>query len=868
MQSGAALDLDLPELGLVGTDVVMRQGAPRDSFDPLDDFVEDILSASDEQLLAEAAEDFGSPMALAAEFDQIVLLAQPGRIAGLADETLNAPGHDVRLWQPFSRCAQFLQRSLSLGADVFAANRAYVLTSLAFACMALVAIVVVTSESQIRVADSISPSPQAVTSTSQQSDTGPPRGAAGDTNRDRMRLVEQPPVQSQMNIRLDAAGDALATARDLGIIGFGSQTIREHVGGTDKRDVFKFTTQERMLLTLTASDARSEIHLDLLNQSEQVIQSSHKRGIASQGIERVVDAETTYYVSVTPAGDRTPYALTINLAEIPFSRPEIAAQATIAPAHAGKRVALVIGNSSYQHVERLPNPVNDATAMAALFRSAGFDAVELRSDLRNTEMRRAIGDFAEIARNSDIAVIYYAGHGIEVNGVNYLVPTDAVLARDFDVEDEAIALDRMLKAIEPVRRLRLMILDACRNNPFVASMKRSSRAIGRGFSPVEPMPDTLIAYAAKAGTIASDGFENHSPFTAALLKHIGTPGLDVRLALGAVRDTVMASTTPRQEPFVYGSLGGRAIAIVEGAGGGPAASATAQAESPRKQQQAVAALGVVPQVPVIQERTLRAGDSFKECEDCPDMVVVPAGTFVMGSPLGEPGREQYEGPQQKIFVARMFAVGRTEVSFTEWDACLADGGCNARHPSDNGWGRGSQPAIYVSWEDTRSYVEWLSRKTGAHYRLLSEAEWEYAARGCRFESCPSAPFWFGANISRDRANYDSRYSYEGSAEVQPPRRTLATDSGAPNPFGLLHVHGNVREWVEDCWNPSLSGQPRDGSARMTGDCRQHILRGGSWADEPKDVRSAKRMRQEAGSAGRRAEIGFRVARDLPNARPE
>ncbi len=250
------------------------------------------------------------------------------------------------------------------------------------------------------------------------------------------------------------------------------------------------------------------------------------------------------------------------------------------------------------------------------------------------------------------------------------------------------------------------------------------------------------------------------------------------------------------------------------------------------------------------------------------MVVVPAGTFVMGSPPGESGREQYEGPQQKIVIARMFAVGRTEVSFTEWDACLADGGCNARHPGDNAWGHGNQPVIYVSWEDAKSYVDWLSRKTGARYRLLSEAEWEYAARGCRFESCPSTPFWFGTDISRDQANYDSRYSYEGSAKAQPPRRTLATDSGAPNPFGLLHVHGNVREWVEDCWNANLSGQPRDGSARMTGDCRQHVLRGGSWADEPKDVRSAKRMWQEAGSAGRRAEIGFRVARDLPNARPE
>jgi formylglycine-generating enzyme required for sulfatase activity len=498
------------------------------------------------------------------------------------------------------------------------------------------------------------------------------------------------------------------------------------------------------------------------------------------------------------------------------------------PGQAEKRVALVIGNSAYQHVGRLPNPVNDAAAMAALFKSAGFETVESRSDLGIAPMRRAVADFADVARNSEIAVIYFAGHGIEVDGVNYLIPVDAVLARDFDVEDEAISLDRALKAIESARRLRLVILDACRSNPFLAQMKRSSRAIGRGLTPVEPdTPDTLIAYAAKAGSTAADGAGEHSPFTAALLKHIATPGLDIRLALGAVRDTVMAATSPRQEPFVYGSLGGRTIAIVEGTAGGIAG----------------------------------AGQQ-------------PAGGAPAADPAAQPAAQakadfhDVTNIQERIVISKMFAAGRTEVSFTEWDACLADGGCNARHPGDNAWGHGSQPVIYVSWEDAKSYVEWLSRKTGAHYRLLSEAEWEYAARGCRFESCPSTPFWFGADISRDRTNYDARYSYEGSPRAQPPRRTLATDSGAANPFGLLNVHGNVREWVEDCWNANLNGQPRDGSARMTGDCRQHVVRGGSWADEPKDVRSAKRMWEEVGSAGRRAEIGFRVARDLPNARPE
>jgi uncharacterized caspase-like protein len=167
--------------------------------------------------------------------------------------------------------------------------------------------------------------------------------------------------------------------------------------------------------------------------------------------------------------------------------------AGVLPSHAEKRVALVISNSNYQHAGRLGNPASDAAAFATLLKASAFDVVERRSDVGVVEMRRAIGDFADTARDADIAIVYYAGHGIEVDGVNYLIPTDATLARDFDVEDETISLDRVLRAIDSARRLRLVILDACRENPFAQSMRRSSRAIGRGFARVEPTtPDTLV----------------------------------------------------------------------------------------------------------------------------------------------------------------------------------------------------------------------------------------------------------------------------------------------------------------------------------------------------------------------------------------
>jgi uncharacterized caspase-like protein len=234
-------------------------------------------------------------------------------------------------------------------------------------------------------------------------------------------------------------------------------------------------------------------------------------------------------------------------------------------AHAGKRVALVIGNTLYRSVPSLPNTGNDAKAMAALFTAAGFDVVQPRYDLGVLDFKRTLREFMSVARDADIAVVYYAGHGVEVKGTNYLIPVDAKLARDYDVEDEAIPLDRILSSIDQARTLRLVILDACRDNPFLGKMQRtvSMRAVVRGLATVEPATgSTLVAYAAKAGSVAADGTGRNSPFTAALLKHIAEPGLDIRIALGRVRDEVLRVTANAQEPFVYGSLGGTTVSLV------------------------------------------------------------------------------------------------------------------------------------------------------------------------------------------------------------------------------------------------------------------------------------------------------------------
>ncbi|MFT4121196.1 caspase family protein [Bradyrhizobium sp.] len=237
-------------------------------------------------------------------------------------------------------------------------------------------------------------------------------------------------------------------------------------------------------------------------------------------------------------------------------------------AFAERRVALVVGNSSYQSVPQLPNPARDANSIAKMFRDAGFDNVETLANVGNLEFKRAIRKFEATADQADIAVVYYAGHGLEIGGINYLIPVDARLASDRDAEDEAIPLERLVSSADGAKRLRLVILDACRDNPFIGTMKRerrniATRAVSGGLGKVEPtMTDTLIAYAAKAGSTADDGDGEHSPFTTSILKNLPVPGLDIRLAFGRVRDEVLKTTANRQEPYVYGALGGGTISLV------------------------------------------------------------------------------------------------------------------------------------------------------------------------------------------------------------------------------------------------------------------------------------------------------------------
>jgi formylglycine-generating enzyme required for sulfatase activity len=255
------------------------------------------------------------------------------------------------------------------------------------------------------------------------------------------------------------------------------------------------------------------------------------------------------------------------------------------------------------------------------------------------------------------------------------------------------------------------------------------------------------------------------------------------------------------------------------------------------------------------ERAFTAGQSFRECaNDCPEMIVVQAGEFMMGSPTTEKGRyddeDEGDGRQHRVGIAKQFAVSKFEVTFSDWDRCVSLGGCpkDAR-AGDAGWGRGTRPVIYVGWDDAQRYVAWLSRMAGKVYRLLTEAEWEYAARAGK----PTAYSW-GDEIGKDNANCN------GCGSEWDNRKTAPVGSFVPNAFGLYDMHGNVWEWVEDCYHDNYNGAPLDGTAWIAGDCKYRVVRGGSWMVPPQVLRTANRRRYTPGD--RDPDLGFRVGRTL------
>jgi len=264
----------------------------------------------------------------------------------------------------------------------------------------------------------------------------------------------------------------------------------------------------------------------------------------------------------------------------------------------------------------------------------------------------------------------------------------------------------------------------------------------------------------------------------------------------------------------------------------------------------------------VEEKPDSTGRVFQDCTECPEMVVVPAGSFMMGSHVDLPNRK-FEKPLHEVTIAKPFAVGRFEVTFDEWDACLADGGCTYRpdeFPSDRGdelvWGRGDRPVFQVSWYNVQSYLTWLRRKTGEPYRLLTEAEWEYMARAGTM-----TPYTTGETIADGQANFRGKGTDHINKKGKYERKTVSVGSYAPNAFGIYDVHGNVWEWTQDCWHENYQGAPADGSAWMEAEsCERYVLRGGAWGNRYRSMRTSIRTGYKPHR--RSVSFGFRVAKSL------
>ena len=563
---------------------------------------------------------------------------------------------------------------------------------------------------------------------------------------------------------------------------------------------------------------------------------------------------------------------------------------------AAGRVALVVGNSTYAHIGRLPNPENDAADLAAALQRLGFE-VTTELDADRVSLTEALRAFTRRSAGADVSLVFYAGHGIEMDGVNYVVPVDARLERDVDVRFETVTLDDLL-AVTAGASLRLVVLDACRNNPLARSMQRTAatRTVSGGsFGDLNEDllgDETLVAYAAAAGTTAADGRGRNSPYTAALLTHLEQP-LELSALFRRVRAQVLEATDGEQRPHEYASLvrehylSGAPVAAAPVAAAPVVASgatvdgATAAArlqqetvfwESIRESTTASDFEEYLRQFPagvyrglattrLAALRTAAAADApasrpatadpvevetFRDCRSCPEMVTIPAGRFRM---------------VREVEVAS-FALSKHEVTRGQFRAFVAATGHNARGRwcgeetwRDLDWQTDDHPVVCVNWDDARAYVRWLRRETGERYRLPSESEWEFASL-----AGTTTP-WYWGDRAEDRCEYANGWDDADDDGCDDGwERTAPVGSFRANGFGLHDMAGNVWEWVEDCRHSDYDGAPRDGSAwTRGGDCDRRVVRGGSWTNDPELLSSALRGLVSPKDNRYRSQ-GFRVAR--------
>ena len=641
------------------------------------------------------------------------------------------------------------------------------------------------------------------------------------------------------------------------------------------------------------------------------------------------------------------------------------------------RIALIIGNASYKD-SPLFNPANDASDLAAALERRGFHVL-LRENVGERGLKEAVDQFASHLKRGGVGLFFFAGHGVQINGQNFLVPVDVSFTSEAEISYKAVAAEYVLaRMAEAGNRTNIVVLDACRDNPFqpARSAKKglAQMSVGRNEK------GTYIAYATSPGSTAADGRGRNGAYTNHLLRSLDERDSDIDKVFGRVRAWVVQDTDGAQVPWTTSSLidnfyfdpkeslaavqrPGTPPAIrqepvaparpfdaaaerelwarvehsrnaqdyrqyldkfpsgpnaafarfrlkrfeAEGQTAGasapstatapagtarqrPAPSASAPQEAPTPAAEAATQLATI--APSREPATATtaalpaqasAGSVFRDCAECPEMVVLAPGQFVMGAAPGSPGYDPDAGPAHPVRIGSAFAVGKFEVTRTQFAAFARDaahvvrpGGCNTIRggrfhldPRANWQSPGfaqteNDPVVCVSWNDAKAYAGWLSRKSGISYRLLSESEWEYAARA----GLDTTQYWpEGAAAACRHASVAD----QSIAKAVPGLKGFPCADGhpftapagrfLPNRFGLHDMLGNVWEWTEDCWNESYNGAPADGSSWIKGACSERVFRGGSWNSKPAVVHAAYRDRENVND--RHDNLGFRVARALP-----
>jgi formylglycine-generating enzyme required for sulfatase activity len=528
------------------------------------------------------------------------------------------------------------------------------------------------------------------------------------------------------------------------------------------------------------------------------------------------------------------------------------------------RVALVIGNGAYVQAA-VPHAPSDARAIADALRDGGFEVIYLEN-ARRSQIQGAIDAFGHKLERGVTAVVYLSGHAVQYQRRNFFLPLDAKITSPADVRRESIDIDSILDPLIVARPIAsAVILDAGRPNPWQKVI--ADRV--HGLATQEPIEGVEVVYPTEPGKVVAETGRTASLFSSELAKAMRIPGLPFEAVLRQTRAAIKR-TGGDQEAW-QSSAAAKDLIITPRppANLGPAdplevgywstiknsetaADFQAYLESypngrfamqARERLDQIAVKGIAKPAEPEGTRALSPTPAVvRDCEQCPELVLVSSGSFEMGSA----NNFAFERPVHHVTIAKPFYLGRREVTFDEWDACVAEAGCQYR-PDDRGQGRGLRPVTDVDWEDAKVYVTWLSRKTGHTYRLPTESEWEYAARAGTTTAYP-----WGQGIDVDRAN---------CAGCNPKPFNNAVDTGKfpPNAFGLLDMAGNAAEWVEDCWNESYRGAPTDGSAFVKPQCQERVLRGGSFNNDPRYLRSSARFKYDYDV--RYYANGFRVLRE-------